>query len=35
MGLRFTKDSGDQRGRLHDIVAQHYKTKTGPTLKKK
>jgi uncharacterized protein (TIGR02266 family) len=35
MGLRFTKDSSDQRGRLQDIVAQHYKTKTGLTLEKK
>ena len=35
MGLRFTKDSSDQRERLHNIVAQHYKTKTGPTLEKK
>ena len=35
MGLRFTKDSKNQRGRLLDIVAQHYKTKTGPTLKSK
>ena len=35
MGLRFTKDSSDQRERLHNIVAQHYKTKTDPTLEKK
>ncbi len=35
MGLRFTKDSSDQRERLHNIVAQHYKTKTGPPLEKK
>ena len=35
MGLRFTKDSSDQRQRLQDIVVQHYKTKTGPTLEKK
>ena len=35
MGLRFTKDSSDQRERLHSIVAQHYKTKTTPTLEKK
>jgi Tfp pilus assembly protein PilZ len=35
MGLRFTKDSCEQRVRLEDIVAQHYKTKTGPTLEKK
>jgi uncharacterized protein (TIGR02266 family) len=35
MGLRFTKDSSDQRERLHNIVAQHYKTKTTPTLEKK
>jgi len=34
MGLRFTKDSSDQRGRLQDIVEQHYKTKTGPILDK-
>jgi len=34
MGLRFTKDSGNQRERLQDIVAQHYKTKTDPTLEK-
>jgi uncharacterized protein (TIGR02266 family) len=35
MGLRFTKDSSDQRGRLQDIVAQYYKTKTGPIVEKK
>jgi len=35
MGLRFTKASSDQRERLHNIVAQHYKTKTDPTLEKK
>lgn len=35
MGLRFTKDSSDQRGRLHDIVAGHCKTKTGSTLRNK
>jgi uncharacterized protein (TIGR02266 family) len=35
MGLRFTKDSSDQRVRLQDIVAQHCKTKTTPTLEKK
>ncbi len=35
MGLRFTKDSSDQRERLHNIVAQHYKTKTDPPLEKK
>jgi uncharacterized protein (TIGR02266 family) len=34
MGLRFTKDSSDQRERLQDIVAQHHKTKTDPTLEK-
>ena len=34
MGLRFTKDSSDQRGRLQDIVAQHYKSKTGLTVEK-
>ncbi|MGD8255360.1 MAG: PilZ domain-containing protein [Syntrophobacterales bacterium] len=35
MGLRFTKDSSEQRGRLQDIVTKHYQTKTTPTLKKK
>ena len=35
MGLRFTKESSDQRLRLHDIVRQHYQTKTTPTLEKK
>jgi uncharacterized protein (TIGR02266 family) len=35
MGLRFTKDSSDQRRLLQDIVAQHYKKKTGPTVEKK
>jgi len=35
MGLRFTKDSSDQRERLQDIVLQHYKTKTTRTLEKK
>ena len=35
MGLRFTKDSSEQRGRLQDIVTKHYQTKTAPTLKKK
>jgi uncharacterized protein (TIGR02266 family) len=35
MGLRFTKDSGEQRVRLQDIVAQHHKTKTGSPLEKK
>jgi uncharacterized protein (TIGR02266 family) len=33
MGLRFTKDSSDQRLRLQDIVTQHYQTKTTPPLK--
>jgi uncharacterized protein (TIGR02266 family) len=35
MGLRFSKGSSEQRGRLQEIVAQHYKTKTTPTLEKK
>jgi Tfp pilus assembly protein PilZ len=35
MGLRFTEDSSAQRERLQDIVVQHHKTKTGPTLEKK
>ena len=35
MGLRFTKDSSDQRGRLHEIVAAHCNTKSGPSLKNK
>jgi len=35
MGLRFSKDSCDQRDRLQDIVTQHYKTKNTPTRKQK
>ena len=35
MGLRFTKQSSDQRVRLQDIVTQHYQTKSTLPLEKK